>query len=79
MTSDEHFDPATRIYHAMDSNVTRWIWGFKNNWAFNSFNVFYALGALVTTVLGVYTNVLGLITAFSSGSVATSFGRASPA
>ena len=46
---------------------------------FNSFNVFYMLGALVTTVLGVYTSVLGLIAAFSGGSVATSFGCASPA
>ena len=79
MTSDEHFDPVTGIYHAMDSGVTRWIRGFKKNWAFNSFNVFYALGALVSTVLGVYTSVLGLITAFSGGSVATSFGCASPA
>ena len=29
MTSDEHFDPVTGIYHAMDSGVTRWIRGFK--------------------------------------------------
>lgn len=39
----------------------------------------YALGALVTTVLGMYSSVLGLIVTFSSGSVATSFSCASPA
>lgn len=79
MTSEEHFDPATGTYSAIDSGMTRWIRGFKKNFALNSFNIFYALGGLVTTVLGVYTSVLGLITAFSGGSVATSFGCASPA
>ena len=79
MVADERFDPTTGTYHAIDKGVGRWVRGFKKNVMFNSWNIFYALGALVTTVLGVYTSVLGLIAAFSGGSVATSFGCASPA
>lgn len=78
MTADESFDPVTGTYNKIDTGLPRLIRGFKQNWLWNGFNVFYALGAFVTTVLGVYSSVLGLITAFGGGSVATTFGCASP-
>jgi hypothetical protein len=78
MTPEEHFDPATGTYNAIDSGMTRYIRGYRKRFWHNSFNVFYTLGSLVTTVLGVYSSVMGLISAFSGNSVATSFGCASP-
>ena len=80
MTSDEVFDPATRSYSFIDRGFKRWVRGFKIRWALNSFNFFYFLGALTTAALGIYSSAESLKAAFSGGgSVATSFGCASPA
>lgn len=78
MTSDEHFDPVTRVYTFKDRGLKRWVRGFKVKWHLNTFNFFYFLGALATAALGIYSSSELLIEAFSGGSVATSFGCKSP-
>jgi hypothetical protein len=65
-------------YIREDTGMTRWIRGYKRRWLMNSFNVFYALGAATTAVLGIYSSIKSLIDAFNGTSVATSFGCAAP-
>lgn len=75
----EVFDPTTKTYSAVDRGFTRWMRGFKVKWHLNLFNLIYFLGALCTAALGIYSSCLGLISAFSGNSTATSFGCGSPA
>ena len=78
MLPEEHFDEATKKYVRVDEGMTRWVRGFKKSLLMNSFNIFYVLGALVVCGLGCYSAIEALITAFSGGSVATSFSCTSP-
>lgn len=78
MTSDETFDPVTRVYSYRDRGIKRWVRGFMVKWHLNTFNFLYFLGALSTAGLGIYSSSELLIAAFSGGSVATSFGCNSP-
>lgn len=78
MTPEERFDPATKTYNYVDRGFKRWVRGFKVKWALNGFNFVYFLGALCTAALGIYSSVLGLISAFSGASASTSFGCATP-
>lgn len=78
MTDEEHYDPATGTYHAVDRGVKRWVRGFMVKWHLNIFNFIYFLGALCTSALGIYSSCLGLISAFNGSSQATSFGCDSP-
>lgn len=75
----EIFDPATKSYSYVDRGFKRWVRGFKVKWHLNTFNFIYFLGALCTAALGIYSSCLGLISAFSGNSAATSFGCGSPA
>lgn len=79
ITPEEHFDPATGIYHGIDTGFKRLRRGFMKKWILNSCNLFYFLGALTTCVLGVYSACVGLVDAFDGSSASTSFGCASPA
>jgi hypothetical protein len=79
MVPEESFDPTTKTYNKIDTGVKRWIRGFKVKWHLNTFNFIYFLGALCTAALGIYSSCLGLISAFSGNSAATSFGCGSPA
>jgi hypothetical protein len=79
MVPEEFFDPTTKTYNRIDTGVKRWIRGFKVKWHLNTFNFIYFLGALCTAALGIYSSCLGLISAFSGNSAATSFGCGSPA
>lgn len=74
MTAEEKFDPQTRRYNYVDTGLTRWTRGFMKRPIFNLLNLIYMLGSLVTTGLGVYSSVEGLIGAFSGASAASSFG-----
>jgi hypothetical protein len=78
MMPEERFDPLTGRYNYVDGGVKRLIRGYMRRPLFNTWNVLYLLGGLVTTGLGVYSSVEGLISAFEGKSVATSFGCASP-
>ncbi|CAD6441827.1 af399bb8-774e-4d6c-8e8e-72daae1aa3aa [Sclerotinia trifoliorum] len=78
LPGEESFDPRTGTYSYVDRGIKRWIRGFKVNWLFNIFNFIYFLGALTTAALGIYSSCLGLISAFSGASAATSFGCTSP-
>ncbi|PQE18786.1 transmembrane amino acid transporter protein [Rutstroemia sp. NJR-2017a WRK4] len=78
IAGEEHFDPQTGTYNRRDTGVKRWVRGFKVRWYWNVFNFIYFLGALTTAALGIYSSCLGLISAFSGSSVATSFGCGGP-
>jgi len=66
-------------YIRQDSGIKRWTRGFMRRPLFNGFNIFYALGAATTAVLGIYSSIVSLVGAFNGTSVATSFGCAAPA
>ncbi|KAF5505140.1 N amino acid transport system protein [Colletotrichum siamense] len=78
LPGEERFDPATGIYHYVDGGFWRYWRGFMRKPLFNSWNIFYMLGGMVTTALGMYSSIEGLIEAFNGKSQATSFGCASP-
>jgi len=79
MTDEEHFNPQTGVYTKIDTGLRRLWRGYKVKWLLNTLNFVYFLGALTTAALGIYSSVLGLISAFNGSSAATSFGCASPA
>ncbi|KAL0943172.1 transmembrane amino acid transporter family protein [Colletotrichum truncatum] len=74
----ERFDPATGVYGYVDVGFKRYWRGFMKKPLFNSWNFFYMLGGMVTTALGMYSSIEGLIEAFNGKSQATSFGCGSP-
>lgn len=76
--SEERFDPATRTYSYVDTGLKRYSRAYMKRPVLNTFNILYMLGGLVTTALGVYSSIEGLIGAFSGKSVATSFGCKPP-
>jgi hypothetical protein len=78
MTPEERFNPTTRTYNYVDSGFRRWARGYMKRPLFNTWNIIYLLGGLVTTALGLYSSVEGLIGAFSGKSAATSFGCTPP-
>lgn len=78
ITPEEHFDPATRTFNYVDRGVGRWTRGFMKRPFFNTWNFIYFLGSVVTTALGMYSSIEGLISAFSGTSAATSFGCTPP-
>jgi hypothetical protein len=78
MLNDETFNEATNTYNYHDTGVKRWIRGYKVKWWLNTLNFLYFLGALTTSALGIYSSCLGLISAFSGTSAATSFGCTPP-
>ncbi len=75
---EERFDPATQRYSCVDTGLQRYWRAYKKRPVLNTFNILYMLGGLVTTALGVYSSVDGLIGAFGGNSVATSFGCKPP-
>lgn len=71
---EENFDPVTGNVHIVDSGFKRWSRGFWKKPIMHTWNFLYMLGAIATTVLGVYSSVVQLIDAFNGGSAASSFG-----
>ncbi|KAJ6789633.1 hypothetical protein PWT90_08488 [Aphanocladium album] len=78
MVDGEDFDPETRTYSYIDTGLKRHWRAYKKRPLLNTFNFVFMLGGLVTTALGVYSSVEGLIGAFNGKSVATSFGCKPP-
>ena len=78
MLPEESFNEETKKYVRVDGGMRRWWRGYKKTIWLTSFNIFYLLGALVVSGLGCYSAIMALISAFSGGSVATSFSCASP-
>jgi len=78
MLPEETFDPATGAYNYFDTGFARLWRGFKRRPWLNTFNGIYFLGALTTSALGIYSSAMSLKAAFDGGSVATSFGCATP-
>ena len=75
---EEGFDQATGKYDRVDSGIKRWMRGYRKTFWFTTANIVYFLGALAVCGLGCYAAIEALITAFSGGSVATSFSCKSP-
>jgi hypothetical protein len=75
---EEQFDEVNKKFTRMDGGMKRWWRGYKKSFFLTSFNIFYFLGALVVCGLGCYSAIMALITAFSGGSVTTSFSCRSP-
>ncbi|KAJ3494588.1 hypothetical protein NLG97_g3980 [Lecanicillium saksenae] len=75
---EERFDPETRRYSYIDTGLRRHWRAYKKRPLVNTFNIIFVLSGLVTTALGVYSSVEGLIGAFNGKSVATSFGCRAP-
>ncbi|KAI1341343.1 transmembrane amino acid transporter protein-domain-containing protein [Xylariaceae sp. FL0016] len=71
MEGEERFDPTTKTYNYVDRGWKRWRRGFMKKPLFNTWNVIYFLGALVTCALGCYSSIVSLRQAFASG-IATS-------
>jgi hypothetical protein len=64
----EGFDPATGQTFRHDKGFRRWARGFMaKRWYVKAFNVFVAMGALVTAALGMYSSILGIVDAFKGG------------
>ncbi|KJZ77798.1 hypothetical protein HIM_02975 [Hirsutella minnesotensis 3608] len=78
MVDQERLDPRTGRYTYVDAGMARWKRGFMQRPLFNFMNLLYMLGGLVTSGLGIYSSVKGLIDAFSGKSAATSFGCTPP-
>jgi len=57
---DETFDPATGQTNHVDSGLKRWIRGYKKELIWNSWDVFYFLGALATAGLGLYSSITAM-------------------
>ncbi|TDZ48261.1 N amino acid transport system protein [Colletotrichum trifolii] len=78
LPEEESFDPATGVYGYVDGGFRRYWRGFMKRPVLNCWNLFYMLGGMVTTALGMYSSIVGLVDAFNGKSQATSFGCASP-
>ena len=76
--SSEGFNTVTGTFRRSDNGIKRWTRGFLQNWHINAFNVFFALGAATTAVLGIYSSIVSLIAGFEGKTVATSFGCTAP-
>jgi hypothetical protein len=74
----EVFNTVTGTFRRSDNGIKRWTRGFLQNWHINAFNVFFALGAATTAVLGIYSSIVSLIAGFEGKTVATSFGCTAP-
>jgi hypothetical protein len=65
MLPEEQFDPDTGTQAArVDSGVKRWVRGYRKQWALNTFNLVYFLGACAAAGLGIYASVLGMRDSF---------------
>lgn len=67
MQNGEGFNPATGRTTRLDSGFQRWKRGFRKRWAFNSWNLIFSLGSLVTAVLGIYSAIKGIKDAYVAG------------
>ena len=75
----EGFDPHTGITTRHDTGMKRWVRGFKARWLQMTCYFLYMLGGLACCGMGSWAAIEGLITIFGpGGTVATSFGCASP-
>jgi hypothetical protein len=75
----EGFDPQTGITTRHDSGMKRWVRGYFKYPVMNIMNTLYFMGGLACSGMGCWAAITGLIAVFGpGGTVATSFGCASP-
>lgn len=75
---EESFDPLTGKVQRKDGGLKRWIRGYKKEFLWNTFDVCYFLGAVVTAILGLYTTILGMHEAYQSNPNVVAFSCTSP-
>ena len=63
----EGFDPRTGETVRKDDGWKRWLRGYMKQWHINTFNLVFALGALVTAGLGAYSAVITLKAIYAAG------------
>ncbi|KAK1823520.1 hypothetical protein LTR12_002149 [Friedmanniomyces endolithicus] len=78
ISEEEHFDPVSGQVQRRDEGWTRWMRGFKRQFAWNTFDSLYALCALGTAGLGLYASITGMATSFATTKL-TPFTCAPPA
>ncbi|RYP68769.1 hypothetical protein DL771_006499 [Monosporascus sp. 5C6A] len=74
---EERFDTTTSSYLYVDQGWKRWKRGFLKKPLFNTLNIIYFLGALVTCTLGCYSSIVSLRQAFE-GDIANSLSCTPP-
>ena len=71
MQPGEGFDAATGQTIRHDGGMGRWMRGYKKHMLYNSWHVFFFLGSLTTAILGIYSAVTGMISAYGNNTSAT--------
>lgn len=75
----EGFDPSTGVTSYHDTGLTRWRRGFLKRWYVTVPTLIFILASLACSGMGTWAAIEGLISIFGpGGTVATSFGCASP-
>ena len=64
----EGFNPSSGQTVRLDSGLKRWIRGYRKNWLLNTFNLIFCLGSATTAVIGIYSSITGIISAYGAGS-----------
>ncbi|PWY86643.1 hypothetical protein BO70DRAFT_333027 [Aspergillus heteromorphus CBS 117.55] len=60
MLPEESFNPHTGETKRVDNGVKRWIRGYKKKFAWNTFDLIYATGALATAGMGLWAAITGM-------------------
>ena len=64
----EGFDATTGRTVRHDRGFARWRRGYMKSWMLNTFHIIFFLGSTATAILGIYSAVLGIISAYGAGS-----------
>ncbi|KAI9672863.1 MAG: hypothetical protein M1831_000299 [Alyxoria varia] len=73
----EGFNPANGQVTRHDGGMKRWVRGYRKQLVWNTGNMLYFLGAVCTCVLGIYSAIKEIITAYQESS-STAFSCTSP-
>jgi len=74
----ETFDPATGVVQRQDSGIRRWIRGYRKEFWLNTWDVIFFLGSVVTAVLGIYSSISSMHTAYVTNPNVAAFSCNSP-
>ena len=76
--AQETFDPSTGRVNRVDQGWKRWARGFKKEKGLKVWYIIFSLGALATAVLGTFSSIKSLISAFESNSNIAAFSCKAP-
>jgi len=78
MLPEEAFDPASGPEPPVDSGLKRWVRGAKKHLLYKLWLFVFFLGSAATAVLGIYSSMKAIVTAFTGTRAVTGFGCTSP-